>query len=224
MHSNIWSKKCCNPCSLFNSLCSHVGHKKPHFGELHFQEDLYTLQLTTQPDEGETHEAEKTKKIINLKGMKEMLLCFFFHGLLLSPETLWSFDTGLSQRNENVQRWNTQGAGLRRWDDRSCSAKLCLSLESVACWLIQPKASHIWVCSQLQSNLFNFPYFYVLVLIIRSWLITRSKGYFSWFNYKCDETCSYTCSLWTIEQLVQLYKNGSVCPLIFAIIKNWIIG
>ena len=146
-----------------------------------------------------------------------MLLCFFFLSLLLSPETLWSFDTGLSLRNEKVQRWNTQGARLRRCDERSSSAKLCLSLESVACWLIQPKASHIWVCSLLQSNLFNFPYFYVLVLIIRSWLITRSKGY---LERICDETCSYTCSLWTIEQLVPLYKKGQFVLLSLRLLKT----
>ena len=39
---------------------------------------------------------EKTKKIINLKGMKVMPLCVFPHDLLLSPETLWPFNTDLS--------------------------------------------------------------------------------------------------------------------------------
>ena len=72
-------------------LCSHVGHKKPHFGELHFQEDLYALQLTTQPDEGETRGTEKTKKIINLKGMKKMLLCFFFSRSLIITGNIMVF-------------------------------------------------------------------------------------------------------------------------------------
>ena len=35
-----------------------------------------------------------------------------------------NFHTELSQRNENVQRWNTQVAWLRRWDKRSSSALL----------------------------------------------------------------------------------------------------
>ena len=44
------------------------GNKKPHFGELFFQEYTYKLELRSKADEGETHEKEKTKKIIDLNG------------------------------------------------------------------------------------------------------------------------------------------------------------
>ena len=44
------------------------GNKKPHFGELFFQEHTYKLELRSKADEGETNEKEKTKKIIELNG------------------------------------------------------------------------------------------------------------------------------------------------------------
>ena len=57
--------------SLSNSptFYSNIGHKKPHFGELHFKEDVHKLELTSQADEGETRETNKTKKMIDLKGI-----------------------------------------------------------------------------------------------------------------------------------------------------------
>ena len=49
-------------------LISIPGNKRPHFGELLFEEDAYKLELRSKADEGETNENEKTKKIIELKG------------------------------------------------------------------------------------------------------------------------------------------------------------
>ena len=50
---------------LFTSI---PGNKRPHFGELFFEEDSHKLELRSKADEGETNENEKTKKIIDLKG------------------------------------------------------------------------------------------------------------------------------------------------------------
>lgn len=119
MKSNLWGKKCYSY-SPFNTSHSYVGHKKPHFGELHFKENLYTLQLKTRPDDGETSEAEKNKKIINLKGMKVMLFSLFFSTVFYYHRKYYGLFI-VNQRNENAQRWNTQVARLRRWDARSSS-------------------------------------------------------------------------------------------------------
>jgi len=43
-------------------------NKRPHFGELHFQEFAFKLKLKLMAEEGETNEYEKTKKTIDLKG------------------------------------------------------------------------------------------------------------------------------------------------------------
>lgn len=44
------------------------GNKRPHFGELYFQEFSFKLKLKSMAEEGETNEYEKTKKTIHLKG------------------------------------------------------------------------------------------------------------------------------------------------------------
>ena len=49
-------------------LISIPGNKRPHFGELLFEENTYKLELRSKADEGETNENKKTKKIIELKG------------------------------------------------------------------------------------------------------------------------------------------------------------
>ena len=45
-----------------------LGNKKPHFGELIFQEVAYKLKLRSKAEEGEINEYEKTKKTVDLKG------------------------------------------------------------------------------------------------------------------------------------------------------------
>ena len=50
------------------TFTSIAGNKKPHFGELRFHEDVHKLELRSTAEEDETHEKEKIKKIINLKG------------------------------------------------------------------------------------------------------------------------------------------------------------
>ena len=45
-----------------------LGGKKPHFGELYFEEDAYKLELRSMLDEARTIDKGKTKKIIDLKG------------------------------------------------------------------------------------------------------------------------------------------------------------
>ena len=55
--------------ALSTHLCLSIsGNKKPHFGELHFQEFAFKLKLKSKAEEGEAKEYEKTKKTIDLKG------------------------------------------------------------------------------------------------------------------------------------------------------------
>ena len=49
-------------------LISIPGNRRPHFGELLFEEGTHQLELRSKADEGETNENEKIKKIIDLKG------------------------------------------------------------------------------------------------------------------------------------------------------------
>ena len=49
-------------------IASIPGNKTPHFGELHFQEDISKLVLRSKADEGDINENKKTKRIIDLKG------------------------------------------------------------------------------------------------------------------------------------------------------------
>lgn len=55
------------------------GNKKPHFGELLFDEDTHKLVLRSTADEGETNENEKTKQIIDLKGKLNTLSSYTYH-------------------------------------------------------------------------------------------------------------------------------------------------
>ncbi|KAJ7385705.1 hypothetical protein OS493_013734 [Desmophyllum pertusum] len=61
-------ERLCSGVNVF--LHSKRGNKKPHFGELYFQEHTYKLELRSKADEGETHEKEKTKKMIDLNDLR----------------------------------------------------------------------------------------------------------------------------------------------------------
>ncbi|XP_078372526.1 mycocerosic acid synthase-like isoform X4 [Oculina patagonica] len=61
-------EKLCSGVNVF--LHSKRGNKKPHFGELLFDEDTHKLVLRSTADEGETNENEKTKQIIDLKDLR----------------------------------------------------------------------------------------------------------------------------------------------------------
>ena len=57
------------------SLCLfqfHAGSRRPHFGILLLEEDTHKLELRSKTAEVKTAENEKTKKIIDLKGKKQL--------------------------------------------------------------------------------------------------------------------------------------------------------
>jgi len=70
-------EKLCDGVDVF--LHSKRGSKGPHFGELHFVEYDYKLELRSKPDEGVKAVKEKTKKVIDLTD-----LCMVQPGRLVS--------------------------------------------------------------------------------------------------------------------------------------------
>ncbi|XP_020601133.1 uncharacterized protein LOC110040258 [Orbicella faveolata] len=67
-HQRRAVEKFCSGVKVF--LHSKKGNKYPHFGELFFTEDAHKLELRSRIEEGATDESEKTKKIIDLEGLR----------------------------------------------------------------------------------------------------------------------------------------------------------